>query len=177
MKLTALEIKPDSPYIDGIFHIMHTQFPEPEWEPEDQVMNLIANNGEAQLYGFLDNGDFIGMGYMLDYSEHPFAYVVYLGIRGNSQGKGYGTQALRYLCEKAGRPVALSIETTEALDAPNIQQRQKRRAFYERNGFRDSGARILDCGVSYIVMANDDVAISDIDAFAADFPRLVGRPH
>ena len=53
----------------------------------------------------------------------------------------------------AGRTVVLEIEPLDD-DAPNIEQRRRRLAFYERGGFALTGYRIHEGDQSYSVMVD-----------------------
>jgi ribosomal protein S18 acetylase RimI-like enzyme len=62
--------------------------------------------------------------------------VLYLAVDGSLRGKGYGSRVLSQIkAEKPGQRTVLNIEPLDE-KAPNAEQRRKRLAFYERNGFQ-----------------------------------------
>ena len=79
--------------------------------------------------------DVLGMSYVLDIPELPFAYLLYLGVSPASQGRGVGSEILDIIKARTGEPVLLDVEPIDDPDADNKQQRQDRWRFYQRNGF------------------------------------------
>ena len=75
--------------------------------------------------------------------------MLYLTVDGSLRGKGYGSRALeRIKAEKPGQRIVLNIEPLDE-KAPNAEQRRKRLAFYERNGFSETGYVARDSSASY----------------------------
>ena len=64
-------------------------------------------------------------------------YLLFLAVEGSKQSQGYGSQILAQIKKEAGvRPCVLTIEPMDEKDASNRNQRLKRLAFYERNGYQ-----------------------------------------
>ena len=76
-------------------------------------------------------------------------FVFYFAVRGDLRGKGYGSQILDALKEKF--PARRLILTIEDPDAPceNREQRQKRKAFYQKNCFAACGYPMIEKGIAY----------------------------
>ena len=61
-------------------------------------------------------------------------FVLYLAINAKIQSKGYGSEIIKWLKEYAGqRTIVLNVEPIDDT-AINAQQRQKRIAFYKKQG-------------------------------------------
>lgn len=70
-------------------------------------------------------------------------------MKSGERGKGYGSRILSLFTASCGEmPIVIDIEAIEA-NAPNLSEREKRKAFYVRNGFCDAAFRYTACGVTY----------------------------
>lgn len=105
-----------------------------------------------------DNFDFLALlcedtfvGFMVVQTYENLAYLFFLAIDAKSQGKGYGSRAIKTL--QAEYPDKTHTVDFEMLDdtAPNKAQREKRRSFYLRNGYQETGLFLSYLGVNYEV--------------------------
>lgn len=86
---------------------------------------------------FFDEKSFVGYTYTINVEN--MTHLLFLDINSQIRSKGYGSQVLNWI--KAQAPsgnVALEIETLDE-KAPNYEQRLRRKEFYLRNGFVESG--------------------------------------
>lgn len=112
-------------------------FPREDKFAFDAVCRYTANNDDAEFVAYLDEGTFCG--FTLALRGGKYLYVLYMATDVTLRSKGYGTRILDRL--KALNPDAqlvLDIELPSE-SAANAEQRYRRRAFYERNGFWCTG--------------------------------------
>lgn len=101
------------------------------------AMCRFAEGGGADFDAYLDDGTFCGFSFTLKAGRYVF--VLYLATVESLRSKGYGTQVMQRLAQiNPGCDLVLDIELPYD-DAPNAEQRYRRRAFYERNGFWCTG--------------------------------------
>ena len=82
------------------------------------------------------------VGIMFTIESDDTLFVFYLAVNDEIHSKGYGSKLLHVLFEQyPNKSVTLFIETMDDKDALNYEQRVKRLAFYERNGFLQTGIK------------------------------------
>lgn len=138
--------------IDRIEDLYVTSFPENERTPM-RILLWRAKRKHVDFFAFYDEDAFVGMSYMI--TENGATYVLYLAVNGQMRSKGYGTRILEHI--SALHPANKIILDTEPLDdsAANSKQRQKRRAFYFRNGFAAAGFTMVEGGEAYEVLVKN----------------------
>ena len=120
---------------EQIKHLYQTAFPENEQIPWDELVRLI---GEMHLdfTAYFEGESFIGFTIVFPYE--PFNWYWYFAVRPELRGQGKGQQILTPLLEKyKGKSCVLDMESPRQ-ECNNKEQRQRRHAFYIRNGFRDT---------------------------------------
>ena len=120
---------------EQIKHLYQTAFPENEQIPWDELVRLI---GEMHLdfTAYFEGESFIGFTIVFPYE--PFNWYWYFAVRPELRGQGKGQQILTALLEKyKGKSCVLDMESPRQ-ECNNKEQRQRRHAFYIRNGFRDT---------------------------------------
>ena len=101
----------------------------------------------------------------------PYAYLMFLAVGGFAQGRGYGARIIEAVrARSGGRQVVLEIEPLVP-DAPNPEQRARRLAFYERNGFHLLGYDKLEEDERYAMLSDGDGF--DPEVFAAALRAIV----
>lgn len=80
-------------------------------------------------------------------------YVLYFAVDEALRGKGYGSQILGQLQAEYGT-LGLNIEPLDPT-AENYAQRQKRFAFYQKNGFLDTEHFVWEVGGKFRVLSTD----------------------
>lgn len=106
--------------------------------PEERLpfffLMLKTHQSIASAYAYYHEQKFVGFAYL--FQSKDYVFVVYLGVNPKHHSQGFGSQILSDLKRvAAGRQIVLSIEPMDP-QAENYQQRLKRLAFYERNGFQ-----------------------------------------
>lgn len=109
-------------------------FPEEERIPFD--MMLVRSDLGMEVRALYDGELFCGFAALRRMKDVVF--LMYLAIEPSLRSKGYGSAVLDELCALLpSQSMVLDIEPPSS-DAPNAQERVRRKAFYLRNGFRDS---------------------------------------
>ena len=142
-------------------HLYLTAFPKEERVPAKYLMK---HNGESELIACYDGETFCGFYSTLTFGD--ITHILFLAIAENLRDHGYGSQILRLISDRyPGNRIILDIEAEDS-SAPNAEQRTKRRAFYERNGYTDSGIAYEWKGVPYrILIRNGSISKAEFDAF------------
>ena len=133
--ITPKQISANSAIDEQIKQLYQTAFPENEQIPWDELVRLI---GEMNLdfTAYYEEGIFIGITIVFPYEL--FNWYWYFAVRPELRGQGKGQQILTTLLEKyKGQTCVMDMESPRQ-ECNNKEQRQRRHAFYLRNGFRDT---------------------------------------
>ncbi|WP_425379688.1 GNAT family N-acetyltransferase [Spiroplasma endosymbiont of Stenodema calcarata] len=123
--------------------LIKTSFPKNErlpfwfllWKTRKKYVNFLA---------FYDENVFVGFLYLV--TKDDLTFVLYIAVNNKIQSKGYGSQILNYIkILYPNNKIILNIEQIDE-NAANNEQRKKRRAFYLKNGYENSGIVVLEKG-------------------------------
>lgn len=122
--------------IDIISSLYETAFPDDEKAPFSSLIER-SKKETVDFIGYYDNDKFIGFTYLIhDFDLH---YIFYFAIVNELRNQGYGTEILNILKEKyKDETIFFEIETIDE-NADNYHERKRRKDFYLRNGFKESG--------------------------------------
>ena len=126
-----------------VCRLYRTAFPKIERHP---VMELFSasSGGRAEFLRFSENGKFIGLAYMI--VSGSVAFLLYLAVDGRKRSMGYGSAMLKAIKKRYdGKDVVLLIESLHE-ECGNMDIRVRRKGFYLRNGFHDTGFLQRSCG-------------------------------
>lgn len=156
MKLNTESITEKSRYWDAICDLAKNAFPPEEYLAPDELVEM-ANAEDFDFLALTDEGQFVG--FMAVQIYESLVYLFFLAIDPSCRSKGYGSEAIKAL--KARYPDKKQTVDFEMLDeeADNNEQRIKRKSFYLRNGYKETGLFLSYFGVDYEVMCMD----SDFD--------------
>lgn len=147
--------------------LYRTAFPKEERLPW-WVLWLSARIKGVELAAYCKDGTFCGFTHTTQTQEVLF--VMFLAVAEEQRGQGCGSAILSYLKQTAqGRPIILNVEPPDS-SAPNAQERRLRMAFYQKNGFYDTGYDIAEVGGIFRVLST--VPELDIPAYLKVFSRL-----
>lgn len=159
MKLNIEHIKSDSRFWTQINALAREAFPPGEYlAPE-----ILAKMAEEDHFDFLaltENETFVG--FMVVQTHKRLAYLFFLAIDPHFRSQGYGSRAIETL--KGLYPEKKQVVDFEMIDetSANNQQRIKRKEFYLRNGYKETGLFLSYLGVDYEVMCMDaDFCVDD----------------
>ncbi len=135
-------------------------FPPEEYLPPSKLIDM-AEHGEVDFRGLYDGDLFVGFTVVSIFEQ--LSYLFFLAIDPGLRSKGYGGKTLRLLDELY--PNKQQVVDFERIDesAPNNAQRITRKAFYMRNGYRETGRFLSYLGVDYEILCKDTAF--DFDTF------------
>lgn len=153
MKLNTEHITENNRFWNEINRLAKEAFPPEEYlAPTELVKMSKADNFDFLL--LTDENRFVG--FMVVQTYKNIAYLFFLAIDSASRSKGYGSYAIESL--KQSYPDKKQVVDFEMLDekADNYEQRKKRRAFYLRNGYKETGLFLSYLGVDYEVFCMEE---------------------
>lgn len=156
MNLNLKAVDKTLPEYKRIKKLYHDAFPMDERAPF-WLLRKRADRENVDFWAVYSEEEWVGLAYVI--SREDLSYLFYLAIAQEVRGKGYGSAVLGAIKEKyAGSRIILAIEELDE-NAPNYQERIKRKQFYEKNGLRLLNCKMREAKVIYDVMGiADDVA-------------------
>ncbi len=127
-------------------------FPKSERKPFPLMLKK-REEGVMELQALEDaQGEFCGLAITILYQD--MVLLDYFAIVSKKRGQGTGSEAFALLRHKyAQKRFFLEIERTD-VEAENILQRQKRKAFYLRNGLTETALYVELFGVEMEVLSD-----------------------
>lgn len=153
MRLNIEHITQESRFWDQVNTLAKEAFPPEEYLAPSELVKM-AHSDNFDFLALLDGEKFVG--FMVVQTCADMAYLFFLAIDAESRGKGYGSRAIETLT--AEYPDKTHVVDFEMLNdaAPNKEQREKRRSFYLRNGYQETGLFLSYLGVDYEVLCMGD---------------------
>ena len=137
MKLIEKKLSKKLSNYHEIGEFMKRVFPKDERMPM-WLIRVLIHKKNYQCNVYYDQNVFVGIVFTIESDDTVF--VFYLAVNDAIHSRGYGSELLQVLFEKyPEKSVTLFIETMDDKEADNYEQRVKRLAFYERNGFSQTG--------------------------------------
>lgn len=113
----------------------------------------------ADVMGLYEKGKPVGL--FMALSDEATVYVCYLAIKKEERNQGYGSRALQLIFDYyQGKQICLDLEKQDP-DAVNWKQRQRRKAFYLRNGFYETHYSMNFWDLSFELLCHDPVFNAD----------------
>lgn len=162
MRLNIEHISQESRFWDKINNLAKEAFPPEEYLAPSELVKM-SQSDNFDFLALLDKDIFVGFMVVMTYED--MSYLFFLAIDKEYRGKGYGGRAIQTL--KAEYPDKTHVVDFEMLDsnAQNVEQRVKRRSFYLKNGYKETGLFLSYLGVDYEVFYMGDYF--DQDKFKA----------
>lgn len=133
--------------------LYETAFPVEEQIPYEDLMTLMEKMS-LDFTAYYWGDKFIG--FTIVYPRRSFNWFWYFAVCDELRGKGIGQQILsRLLAKYSASANILDMESPEQV-CDNQEQRQRRHAFYLRNGFRDTGVGKSFDGVDMTILMNGE---------------------
>lgn len=153
MKLNTEYITENSRYWEEINRLAKEAFPPEEYLAPVKLVKMTEID-QVDFLALSEDGLFVGFMVVKIYKN--LAYLFFLAIEPSFRSKGYGSRAIETL--KAQYPGKKQIVDFEMIDenAGNNEQRKKRRNFYLRNGYKETGLFLSYFGVDYEVFCMDN---------------------
>lgn len=126
-------------------------FPPEEYLAPNKLIEM-SKEDCFDFYYIEDDNKFIGFVVVQTYKN--LCYLFFLAITKEYRSKGYGGKALKLV--KETYPNKIQIVDFEMLDvnSSNYNQRIKRREFYLKNGYQETGFFLSYLGVDYEVFCD-----------------------
>ena len=166
--LRAVDINSDSAGDEALRRLYETAFPDGEQIPYDELIELM-DLMDIDFTAYYDKEMLVGLMIVLKLPRYNWGW--YFAVREELRGQGYGQAILKATLDKYrnGRPYIIDIESPLQPDAPNPEQRQRRHAFYLRNGMRDSGTCRTYNNITFTILTTSDepFTLQDYDDIVA----------
>lgn len=143
-------------------------FPKAERIPLKQLME---QGGDTELVACYDGEIFCGFYSALTVGD--ITHILYLAIVEKLRDHGYGSRILGLISDRyKNNRIIVDIEAEDA-EAPNAKQRIMRKAFYEKNGYTESGIKYVWRNVPYkILVKNGKISKREFDGFWDKYEKL-----
>ena len=161
--LTQIPVPNEGPITDKIKEIYERSFPPEEQIPLPELLTSTQLD-EVSFLAWIDPslpagedraGNVVALTFSLVFPD--LFYLGFLAVDGRTRSAGYGTRILTHFRERYGDvPQLLEIEPV-VREAGNYQQRVRRLAFYERNGFTVTNMLTHEADQTYRVLARDGI--------------------
>lgn len=153
MILNTEAITKNSRHWAAVNALAEEAFPPEEYLAPTELVKM-AQADNFDFLALLDGDAFVG--FMVVQTYEDMAYLFFLAIAPECRSKGYGSRALETLkAAYPGKKHTVDFEMPEE-SAPNREQRERRREFYLRNGYRETGLFLSYLGVNYEVFCMDE---------------------
>ena len=113
------------------------------------LLRLNARRKGINLTAYVKDEEFCG--FTASVTADGMHFLLFFAIEEHLRGQGYGSQVLQQL-RQTYDTVTLNVELLLP-DAPNLIQRQNRIAFYQKNGFFDTGYHVWEVGGEFLVLS------------------------
>lgn len=160
--LKTIEINSGNADNQALRQLYGSAFPVEEQIPYNDLIYLL-DKLDIDYTAYLDGEAFVGLTMVLRLNRYNWGW--YFAVCEELRGKGYGQEILSALLKKYRdrRPFIIDIESPLQADAPNPEQRQRRHAFYVRNGLKDTPTSRTFDGITYTIMTNSDEPFTQQD--------------
>lgn len=153
MPLNVEKINAESVFLKRTTELIKEAFPHDEYLTEELLLKLSAKEG-FDYWALLDEDKYVG--FMVIKTYENMAFLFYFAIEKPHRSNGYGTRAIKTL--KSLYPKKIQTVDLEKQDdsADNSEQRERRRDFYFRNGYKETGNFVSYFGSDYEVLSMDE---------------------
>lgn len=125
-----------SQYREQVYALYEEAFPEEEKKPL-ALMEDLVRQGKMEMLAVTDEGGFAGLA--MNMLAEKAALLDYFAIAPDRRSSGCGSRAIRALLERfQGKKYIFEIEMQDET-AENAEDRKRRKAFYLRNGLKETG--------------------------------------
>ncbi|MGN0547798.1 MAG: GNAT family N-acetyltransferase [Acutalibacteraceae bacterium] len=145
--------------------IYFDSFPKNERMPF-WMMVAMSKLWNTDFFEYYDGDKLCGFAYLAHIGKTVF--VMFLAVDKSLRSKGYGSAILREIQNRyPDKKIIISIEPCDK-NAPDIELRTRRKDFYIRNGYKDTGYMMRLNGVAQeIIITNGEFNKNQFRAFFA----------
>jgi len=132
------------------------------------VVKFRMRNGKTGFDALYEQDNWLGFIYTKEYKD--IVFVKFFAIATLCRSTGYGSKVINALAElHSEKRIVLNIEELDE-KSENDQQRVKRKAFYEKNGFRSTGYLIKEPAERQeMLIRGGSITKSEIDSMYKHF--------
>ena len=171
--LKRIQINRNSPENKALKEIYDNAFPYDERVPYYDFFDLLDTMG-GEFTAYYDGENLLGM--FVGFRMKKYNYGGYLVVDEKFRGKGYGQKIVTDILDRYSKdnPFLVDCESPFQTNAPNLEIRKRRHAFYLRNGMRETGRNFTVHNVDYIILTTgkEPVPQEDIDEAYATLKPL-----
>ena len=156
--------------------LYESAFPREERIPWEELLRLVEKM-PLEFAEYRDGAELLGI--TIVYPRPRLSWFWYFAVPEGKRGRGIGQRILSALIARyEGRSAVLDMEDPAQPGAPNAAQRLRRRDFYLRNGFRETGVGKTFGPVAMTMMlkGEDTFAMSDYDTLLSELRRFWTPP-
>ena len=137
-----------------LYDLYDKAFPEQEKKPLQIMENLVADN-RMEMLAMVDEDEFVGLAINLIDIEQNRALLDYYAIVPEKRSGGYGSKGLEVLLDRfKNQKYIFEIETQDE-KAENAEERKRRKAFYLRNGLKETGLFVNAYNTDFEILTPD----------------------
>ena len=137
-----------------LYDLYDKAFPAQEKKPLQIMENLIADN-RMEMLAMVDEDEFVGLAINLIDTEQNRALLDYYAIVPEKRSGGYGSKGLEVLLDRfKNQKYIFEIETQDE-KAENAEERKRRKAFYLRNGLKETGLFVNAYNTDFEILTPD----------------------
>ncbi len=126
-------------------------FPKSERKPYELMVGK-QEEGFVDIFSLEEDNEFIGLAILVKKAD--LVLLDYFAIDDEKRGGGYGSRALEAIFSYySGKRLVLEIESTVG-EAPNYEDRIRRKAFYLRNGLTELFCSVRLFGIEMELLSN-----------------------
>ncbi|MBE6680351.1 MAG: GNAT family N-acetyltransferase [Ruminococcaceae bacterium] len=152
MNITKQNIKGNKELCQKVKELYISAFPKVERLPW-QILRLASCEKHSAIDAYFDGETFCGFTFSTEIDN--IFFIMFFAVASEKRSMGYGSAILSKIKEEnKGKTVVLNIEPIVA-GAPNLKERESRLAFYQKNGFFDTGYYVREVGGVFTVMATE----------------------
>ena len=146
-----------------IKRIYFEAFPQKERMPFP-MMVAMSKLWNTQFLGFYDGDTPCGFIYLA--ANRKIVFVMFFAVDKRLHSKGYGSFILQQIRNKyPNKKIIISIEPCDD-NTPDIEVRKRRKAFYLRNGYKETGYKMkLNGIVQEIIISNGEFTKREFCSF------------
>ena len=152
MNLTSIDIKENKDIRKAVKKLYKSAFPKYEQAPWPLLV-LLTRKSHSKITAYLDGETFCA--FTVSSAINDIIFIMFFAVDDALRGQGYGCEVLSKIKrENPDKNVILNIEPITP-DAENLEERIKRLAFYEKNGFSDTGFMAREIGGVFSVLSTN----------------------
>lgn len=140
------------------------------------LMVAMSKLWNTQFGSFYDNNTLCGFVYLAH--SRKIVFVMFFAVERSLRSKGYGSAILREIQSRyPDKKIIISIESCDE-SAPDIVLRKRRKGFYLRNGYRETGYFMkLNGVVQEIIITNGEFIKREFRLFFALYSNGIMWPR